>query len=533
VGGTSREHHEFSLTLLACIGLAFGGILLASGFIPPWGLFHDELYYWANGLRPGFGYVDHPPLASWILRCFTAILGDGRFAFGIVPALCASGTVVGTGWLAWRLGAGRFGQVLAGLAAAISPIYQVFFSFYSVNAIELLLWTTAACLLVEISRTEEDRLWPWFGVISGLALLNKHTFLLFAGALAIGLCASPLRAHVRSRRLWLGVALAFLLSAPNLIWNMVHGWPSLVFYLGRGAGILDASIGDALAIQIVGMNPLNLLIWLPGLVCLLFAKPLRPYRPLGIAFLLLFVMILLSGQRRGDRIAGAYPIVFAAGAWAWDRWQAPLRSAVRSVLVTLFVVAGFGLMPLGVPILSPAGVVAYYEAIDEKPEIEVADVGSTLPLFLLGRLEWERFAAEVIHAWRALPANDRDTSVILTPHWVLASVIEYYGRHESLPPVVSPHNAYGFWLADAGDRNVVVTVGTPKQVLARYFATNERIHLFECRECASFRPDLPVHVSRHPVRPIRQLLEEWRTYNHSGVPELSPAEWFGANPNDR
>jgi hypothetical protein len=527
------EAHAYAGAALASIGLVFGAVLLASGFNPPWGLFHDELYYWANGLRPGFGYVDHPPLAPWILRGVTLVLGDGRLAFGLVPATCAVGTVMGTGWLAWRFGAGPFGQAVAGLAVAIAPIFQIFFSFYSVNAIGLLSWTAATCLLVEIVRTGDERLWPSFGVISGLALLNKHTFLLFAAALAIGFVATPLRSHLRSRRLWVGVALAFFISSPNLVWNFVYDWPSLTFYLGRGAGVLDATIGDALEIQIIGLNPLNVLVWLPGLAFLLFAKAARPYRAFGIAFLLLFALILLSGQRRGDRIAGAYPIVFAAGGWAWDRWRPRFRNSVRITLIVLLIAAGVALMPGVLPILSPAGVSAYWEAIDEKPEVEVGDVGNNIPLFLLGRLEWERFATEVIEAWRALPRDDRERSVILTPHWAMASIIEYYGRDEALPPVVSPHNAYAFWADEAGDRSVAVVVGTPGEALDRYFGAKRRIHLFECRECASFRPDLPVHVAHEPVRPIRQLIEEWRTYDIMGVPELSSTSWFGADQDAR
>ena len=140
-------------------------------------------------------------------------------------------------------------------------------------------------------------------------------------ALALGVLATPMRRQLRSRYLWLGVAIALLIAAPNIYWNFANGWPSLEFYSTRGEGILDASVRLALKIQILGMNPVNLLLWVPGLVFLLFSKEARPYRPLGIAFLVLFVGILLSGQRRGDRIVGIYPIVFAAGALVWDRWQ--------------------------------------------------------------------------------------------------------------------------------------------------------------------------------------------------------------------
>ena len=134
-----------ALPALLIIGASLAALEVGSGLLPPYGLFHDELYYWAGAVRPGFGYVDHPPLAPWLLAATHLFFGDGHASFAIVPALCAVSTVVLTGRIAQLLGADSWGQMVAGLAVAIAPIYLIFFSFYSVNAIELLLWTAACC----------------------------------------------------------------------------------------------------------------------------------------------------------------------------------------------------------------------------------------------------------------------------------------------------------------------------------------------------------------------------------------------------
>ncbi len=505
--------------LLALAG-SVAALELASAWVPPYGLFHDELYYWAGAQRLGLGYVDHPPLAPWLLAASTAVLGEGRLAFRLPPALCFAATVLLTGAMAQRLGAGRFGQALAGLGVAVMPFSLILFSFYSVNAFELLLWTATCFLLVELIRTGDARLWLGIGALAGIGLLNKHTFALLGVGLAVGLVATPLRAQLRSRWLWLGGAVALLLALPNLVWNAQHDWPSLAFYRSRPAVDLPASLGEALELQILGANPANLLIWLPGVLSLLLSRRLRLYRPLGIAFVALFVVILLSGHRRADRIAGSYPVVLAAGATFWDQWRGRGHRDVRVALFGVLLAFGAFVLPASLPILSPPAVAKYFEAIGEKPEVEVSDVGQAIPLFFAGRLDWERFADEVAAAWETVPAAERERAAILAPHWVFASVLEYYGRDRGFPPVVAPHNAYWFWREEAAGSDRVLAVAIPAEVLSRYFTETRELGAFRCEYCTSFRPDLPIVLASRPVRPLEELLSEWRHFSIEAAPRL-------------
>ncbi len=504
------------------MALFFAALELATKWVEPYGLFHDELYYWVGAKRLLLGYVDHPPLAPWVLRGVTALLGDGRLAFGVMPALCCLGTVLVTGKMAQRLGSGSFGQILAGLAVAVVPFNLVLFSFYSVNALEILLWTAATFLLVELIRTGNERLWLGIGAIAGLGLLNKHTFALLATGVAVGIVATPLRAQIRSRWLWLGGALALALALPNLVWNALHDWPSLAFYRSRPAADLAATPLEALELQFLGANPANVLVWVPGVLFLLLSRRARAYRPLAIAFVILFVVILLSAHRRADRIAGIYPVVLAAGATFWDQWKGRGRLGLRSCLIGILVAFGALVMPAALPILSPQAAGKYFEALGEKPEIETSDVGQSIPLYLSGRLDWQRFADEVAKAWEALSPAEQERAVMLAPHWVFASVIQYYGRDRELPPVVAPHNAYWFWREDAAGRDVVLAVAIPAKVLSRYFAGAREVGFFDCRYCATFGRELPIVVATGPVRPLEELLNEWRHFGIEPSPHLRP-----------
>ena len=506
--------------LLLAVAIFFAALVLATAWTGPYALFHDELYYWAGAKRPGLGYVDHPPLAPWVLAGVTALFGDGRLGFRLVPSLCFAGTILLAGRMAQRFGAASFGQVLAGLAVAVVPMNLVLFSFYSVNAIEILLWTASTFLLLELIRTGNERLWLGLGAIAGIGLLDKHTFALLAAGIAAGVLATPLRAHLRGRWPWLGGALALLLALPNLVWNARHGWPSLAFYRSRPAADLPATFFDALELQVLGASPANLLVWVPGLVFLSFSRRMRAYRPFAIAFALLFAVILFSGHRRADRIAGIYPVALAAGATFWDQWRGRGYVGVRVALVGLLVASGALAVPATLPILSPPAVARYFEALGEKPEIETVDVGQAMPLYFTGRLWWEGFADAVLAAWEALPPEERERAVVLAPHWVFAAVVEYRGRDRGLPPVVAPHNAYWFWRDEAAGRDVVLAVAIPPELLSPHFTETRELGVLPCESCTGLRPDLPIVVATGPVRPLEDLLSEWRHFGIEASPHL-------------
>jgi 4-amino-4-deoxy-L-arabinose transferase-like glycosyltransferase len=512
-----RSH---GLPWLLGLALCFAALQLAAAWTPGYGFFHDELYYWAGARRLGLGYVDHPPLAPWVLAGTTTVLGDGRLGFRLVPSLCCGGVVLLAGLMARGFGAGTFGQLLAGVAVGVMPFTLVLCSFYSVNALEILLWSAACFLLVELIRTGNPRLWLGIGAIAGLGLLDKHTFALLAAGLALGILATPLRAQLRSRWLWCGAALALILALPNLVWNAQHGWPSLAFYRSRPAADLPATPLEALELQILGANPANLLIWLPGVLFLLFSQRLRAQRPLAIAFLALFAVILFSGHRRADRIAGIYPVVLAAGATFWDGWRGRGHRGVRAALVAAVLAFGALVLPASLPLLSPRGVESFLQAIGEKPEIESVDVGQALPLYLAGRLWAEPFAEQVVQAWQALPEAERERAVVLAPHWVFASAIEYYGRERGLPPVVAPHNAYWFWRGEAKGRDGALAVAIPASVLSRHFGQAREVGTLVCERCGSFGRELPLVIAKDPARPLEELLSEWRYFSIEAPPHL-------------
>ena len=181
------------------------------------------------------------------------------------------------------------------------------------NAIEILLWTTACWILVEIGRSGDDRLWVPLGLVLGLAFENKHTSLVLAAGIGVGMLLTPLRHHLRRPGPWLGVAGAVALALPNVVWQVEHDWVSLEFYgnLARESNLPVTPL-DILGGQVIAMNPATAPVWIAGLVWLFSARG-REQRALGWAFATALALLMASGASRPDRIAGLYPVAFAAG----------------------------------------------------------------------------------------------------------------------------------------------------------------------------------------------------------------------------
>jgi 4-amino-4-deoxy-L-arabinose transferase-like glycosyltransferase len=204
-------------------------LLLHLVTIRGYGFFRDEFYYVACSERLAAGYVDHPPLSVVLLRLVRELLGDSIVALRLVPALAGAATVLLVGLLARDLGGGRFAQGLAMTSALVAPVYLSLNHFYSMNAVDLLLWATAAYLVVRLLRGGRPRLWLALGVVLGLGLQNKLSVLWLSFGLLAGIACTSRRRDLLTRWPSSAALVAGVLFLPHLAWQVAHGWPTLEF----------------------------------------------------------------------------------------------------------------------------------------------------------------------------------------------------------------------------------------------------------------------------------------------------------------
>jgi 4-amino-4-deoxy-L-arabinose transferase-like glycosyltransferase len=146
--------------------------------------FRDEFYYLACSRRLAWGYVDQPPLSIAVLWLVRHLLGESLLVIRLVSALAFAGVLLLAASMARRLGGGSLAELLAMIGVAIAPQFLAVGGYYSMNAIDLLLWTAAIRVFIELLDAPSMARWSWLGVLLGLGLLNKISVLWLGGGLA-------------------------------------------------------------------------------------------------------------------------------------------------------------------------------------------------------------------------------------------------------------------------------------------------------------------------------------------------------------
>jgi hypothetical protein len=462
-----------------------------------YGIFRDELYYLACTDHLALGYVDHPPLSIAILWLVRRVLGESLVALRIVPALLHACVVVLTALLARRIGGGGPAQLVAAIAAAICPVFLGLTSVYSMNAIDLFVWTSALLLAHECLLAPTRKRWLVLGGVLGLGLLDKLSVLWLGAGLAVAMVLLH-RDRLRSSGPWLAAALALALSSPYISWQVQHGWPTLEFIRGATENKMAGTSPAAFLLdQVMMMHPFALPLWLGGLVWLLAAPGARPHRSFAVVYLVVLGILLMESGSRAGYLAPAYPPLLAAGAVALervcDRWK---RSWPLHAYAAALALGGAIVAPLSLPLLPVESYVAYARALGHAPSTEEDKELGALPQHFADMFGWSELAGTVARVYDELPPEDRADCTILAGNYGEAGAIDHFGRRHGLPRAHSGHNNYWLWGPPQASGRCMIVIGAELEELEPLCETVDRAAVFSSPYVMPYEDLLPIHVCR-------------------------------------
>ena len=507
----SHDPPPSRLERLADLAPALGLLLFHLALLPGYGVFRDELYYMACGRHPAWGYVDHPPLVGWVAWTVRQLVGDSHLALRVVAALTAAATVFVTARIAKELGGGPFARFLAGLAAALLPISLELGSVYSMNVFDLLFWAILFWIVVRLLSGGDERLWLVFGLVAGVGLLNKISVLFLGFGLVIGLVVGRRFDVFRSRWFWAGGALAALVFLPHLVWQQVHGWPTLEFMANARRDKMVALSATGFLGQAVLQTGVASWLWILGLGWLLLARAAVRVRALGVLFLVVLAVLVLTGGKP-YYLAAAYAAPLAAGAVALERLAAGRAFWLRPVVAVLVLGGGLLLSPLARPVLPVDAYVGYAAALGIGPSTDERHEIGRLPQFYADMHGWREMAETVARVVRALPEEDRAKACVFGQNYGEAGAMEYFGPDLELPPALSAHNSYWLWGPGECAGEVLVVMGDSRESLEEIFRVVELGATFTCLDCMPYENDLPIWVARGLRPSIRELWPEIRHF---------------------
>jgi hypothetical protein len=435
---------------------------------PIYELQRDEYLYYQQGLHFDLGYLENPPLLSY-LGMISSWFGGSVAWIKFWPCLSGAATVVLTCLITAELGGRRFAQFIAALGIIGGAYMRVHFLFQP-NILDIFFWTLAIYFLVRYINTKNPTFIYWLTASVALGWWGKYSIIFMAIAIVIGLLLTRHRTIFLAKQTWLGIALAGLIILPNVWWQFQHNWP-LIHHMKE---LRETQLGfispvDFLKEQFLMLLPATF-IWIAGLIWLLRNTNYRV-----IAFIYISViMLLIIGSGKGYYALGAYPMLLAAGAVAWQNIS-ERKKWIRPVLAGFTIILSVLVIPIALPVWKPAKMADFGKrnGIDHIWEDQQKHPLSQDFADMLG---WKELTEKTEKFFQTLPVATRSNTIIICGNYGQAGSLKYYGKDPYFKSkVTSANGSFILWHLSRMDfkNMILVNEETPDddEELFKHFQT--------------------------------------------------------------
>ena len=480
-------------------------LILLIVFAGNYGIFRDEYYYIEISKRLAWGYVDVQPLSEVILSVSRALFGDSIFGIRVFSYLAGSVIVFISGLIARELNGSKFAQIFTAFLVIFSGVVLGTSSYFSMNSFDILLSALMFYFLIRLINTNNAKLWLVIGLLFGLGLQNKLTFLFLGFGLAVGLMLTQNRKHLKSKEIWIGAAIAFIIFLPNIIWQIANNFPTLEFmrnasaYKNKPMSLIEFTLNSLLE-----LNPGYSLFILTGIYFLFFNKQGKAYSIIGWVYVSVF-LIFVFNNGKPYYMGVLYPVILAAGVIGADYLiENYLRPFVRTVLVILVIPSVFIVTPFAVPVLNVESFIKYSETLGIKPESgERSELGK-LPQFYADRFGWEEMVQKVASAYNMLSKEERKEALIFGQNYGEAGAANFYRKKYNLPQAISSHNNFWIWgYPKEYKGNVLIIIGSNYEDNSEFFEDVQLVGNHSNKYGMSYE-NVGIFICRKPKMPWKE-----------------------------
>lgn len=411
----------------------------------------DELLYFSLGMHPAMGYASVPPLIGWLAFLIQAIGGFSLLAVKFVPALLGGFFLVLVASITKELGGNRYAQLLSGVGVLVMPVTLRAFHLYQPVPFDLFFWGLLTWLILRFHNSKDDKFLLWFGLVSGLAMLNKYLVVLFIFCLILSFLITGSLEIFKKKKLYFGALLGLLLFLPNLIWQMIMGFPVIEHMSALNEyQLVKVNRVDFLIDQLFISFGACFLIVL-GQIYLLKNKA---FRYLGVTTVLVFVILILLRGKSYYTI-GVFPVLLGAGSVLVAK---NVKVNWLKVLIPVLMISiTLPILPMGFPFYKPAKMVEYFQNLEEDYGMTMGrrfEDGTihSLPQDYADQLGWEELAAHVATAYEQV--DNKEACLIYGENYGQAAAVSVIGKKYGLPEAVSFADSFRYWVKDEFDPDI-------------------------------------------------------------------------------
>ncbi len=431
--------------------------------ISRFGFHRDEFLHLVLADHLDWGYKEVPPFIAVLAKITTVIFGNSVFAARIFTTICSGLIIWFTGLITVELGGKKFAIALACLAMIFSPGFAASGYLFQPVVFDQLWWVMAVWLLTKYCNTSSVKYLYWLGLVVGFGMLTKYTMAFFTFALIFGIAISKQRKMLLNRHIIGAALVALLIFLPNLIWQLTHHLPVLTHMKTLQKEQLDYIKPSDFIIQELMVNGIALFVWLTGFIFLLFSTRLHKFQFLGIAFVLIFTFLLVMNGK-SYYLFGAYPMLFAAGGFGFERWLKASGYVLRGVTIAIFTIPNLIFFPMVLPVLPFNQTLAFFRFADQNLSFmrfavtwEDHKVHKTTQDYA-DMLGWDEMTGLVAKAYHSLTPEQQKHTQIYADNYGEAGAINYLGKPYHLPEVISLASSFTLWAPDHLDGQYIVYV---------------------------------------------------------------------------
>jgi hypothetical protein len=464
-----NRRSSYSTFILIFVALK---IVLNLFAISHFGFHRDELLHLVLGDHLDWGYKEVPPFIALLAKITLSVFGDSVFAARIFSTIASAFIIWLTGQITVEIGGRRFAITLACSALILAPAFAASGYLFQPVVFDQLWWVVTVWLFVRYLNTATVKYLYWLGVAVGLGMLTKYTMAFFTASLIVGILISRERKLLFNKHVLFSAIIAVLIFLPNIIWQFMHHLPVIHHMKELRETQLDYVKPMDFVIQQVLVNGPSIVIWFTGFISLLFSFRLRRFRFLAIAYILIF-LFLLKMNGKNYYLFGAYPMLFAAGGFAFEQLLKRNAYALRTAVIILFVAPNLLLLPLVLPILSLNSTLASFRfAQKNMPFLNFITTWEDRKQHPLTQdyadmLGWDEMAQKVAKTYHSLTPEQQKNTQIFADNYGEAGAIHHYRHKYNLPEVVSLNSSFELWAADDLNAHYIIYVDDDDNVERR------------------------------------------------------------------
>lgn len=332
---------------------------------------------------------------------------------------------------------------------------------------------------------------------------SKKAGLLILGGLSL-LKLSPQRKILLKPALWASAGLALLMLSPNILWQYQHDFPVLEHFSALRERHFGGAPGEFLYAQFRGINPWSFPLWAGGCLYLLLAPAAKTYSPLGWAYIALLGLFLLTNGKP-YYLFGAYPVLFAAGGVALERYLNTRWHWIGWLFAILIVITGLLRSPFGTPLL-PIEQFAKYAGLEKTAEGRLEGLtGDYADMF-----GWPEQVALVDSLYRSLSPEERERCIIWAENYGEAGAVKILGKAYGLPDPVCKHGS--FWLWGPGDKEgeVAISLGNEEDDVYFFYEEASLAKMIRHPYAIDEEHNIPLYLCKKPRVSLKEYWPEWR-----------------------